>query len=72
MKAGRMLKNRQNSATKFKSLTEDDEKIPYEEMGTLLVIVFLVFIVLVHLLIEFGPDLAEEAKKHTCQCESSP
>ena len=69
IKAGKMLRNRQNS-TKFKSLTEDDEKIPYEEMGTVLVLVFLVFIVLLQLLIEYGPDNVEQTK--SCTCENVP
>ena len=61
-----MLRNRQNS-TKFRSLTEDDEKIPYEEMGTLLVVVFLASIVLVELLIEYGPDNVQHTKNCICK-----
>ena len=69
MKAGQMLRNRQNS-TKFKSLTEDDDKMPYEEMGTVLVVVFLAFLVLVQLLIIYGPDSDQEVKNCTCGNES--
>ena len=67
MKVGIMLRNKQNSPTKFKSLTEVDEKVPYEEMGTLLVVILLVFLLLVHLMVEYGPDSAQEAKNCTCK-----
>lgn len=73
-KYGNMLRNKQNlrAIPKFESLTEQDDKVPYETMATILILAFLIFLVAVHFMIEWELDGKEhiQPKPTSCCCQN--
>ena len=74
-KCGNMLRNKQNlnAVAKFQSLTDVDDKVPYETMGTVLVLVFIIFLIIVHFMIEWELSIRPEKRPestNSCSCQS--